>query len=111
MFYGVAIAATAFSPLSAAAAPPPAPAVSVVALYRERIMLPPGAVLSVRLADQSQGAGEHSIATATLLNPHVPVDLNLRYDPSSIDPTHTYVVSARITSDGELWFAMGVPLT
>ena len=82
------------------------PAVSVVALYRERIALPPGAVLRVALADAGASGDERqTIATVTLLNPHVPVSMSLAYEPSNIDKNHLYVVSARIALNGELWFA------
>lgn len=92
--------------LCAADAPSGTRSVSVVATFRERLMLPPGAVLYVKLGEASQSAFEAPpIATATVLNPHVPVTLSLAYDSSNIDPGHAYGVSARIVLNGEMWFA------
>lgn len=88
--------------LCTAAAPPArTPAVSIVALYRERMALPPGATLEVKLTDADSG---RVIASAMLDNPHVPVSIELSYEPSNIDAEHVYTVNARILVDGEPFF-------
>ena len=91
------------------AAPPPSrtPAISIVALYRERMMLPTGATLHVKLADANIG---HIIASAMLDNPHVPVHIDLAYEPSNIDAAHVYTVDARILVNDEPFFASDTPV-
>ncbi len=89
-----------------APAPSRTPAVSITALYRERMMLPPGATLVVKLADGNSG---HVIASAMLDNPHVPVHIDLAYEPSNIDATHVYTVAARIDVNGDPFFATDTP--
>lgn len=73
--------------------------VSVTAAYRERILLPPGHVLVVRLEDVSrmdapaQVMAEHSEA----LNGRAPpYQVSLGLPRSQIDPRHTYAVRAEI---------------
>jgi putative lipoprotein len=90
------------------AVPPPAktPAVSIVAFYRERMMLPAGASLHVNLVDTNTG---RVLAKAMLDNPHVPVHLDLAYEPSNIDAAHVYTVTARILVDGDPYFATETP--
>lgn len=92
---------------AAAPAPSKTPAISIVALYRERMMLPAGATLHVKLADASTG---QVIAKAMLYNPHVPVYLELAYEPSNIDKAHVYTVAARILVKRELFFATDTPV-
>jgi putative lipoprotein len=58
-------------------------AVSGTVFYRERIALPPGAALTVQLADVSKAdAPIDVIATETrILSTQVPVPFSLSYDP------------------------------
>lgn len=75
--------------------------------YRERIALPPGAVVTVTLEDQSRAD-----APATVITDYTyivdergpPYPFRLVYDPSAIDERMTYGLRARIEQDGELLF-------
>jgi putative lipoprotein len=75
--------------------------------YRERIALPPRAVIKVRLVDVSRAdapavvIGEQVIDAA---GRQVPVPFELAFDPARIDPRMTYAVQARIEEDGRLLF-------
>ena len=75
-------------------------------LYRERIALPPGAVVTVSLEDQSR-----MDAPATVLTDYTqevdgppPYPFRLVIDPSAIDPRMRYGLRARIEHEGELRF-------
>ncbi len=67
--------------------------------YRERIALPPDAVVTVRLLDVSL-ADAPSVTLAEQTIPaegrSVPFPYALRYDPDRVDPRHRYVVRAEI---------------
>ena len=67
-------------------------AVSGTVFYRERMALPPGAALTVQLADVSKAdAPADVIATETkMLTTQVPVPFSLSYDPTD-DPAAAYV--------------------
>ena len=102
-----AILATALSALTllpVAAMADPA-TISGSAWYRERIALPPGAVLEVSLKDVSRAD-----AAATVLSSQrfamsgVPHDFDLSYDPGLIDERFSYAVSARIILGDEVLF-------
>ncbi|MER8827161.1 YbaY family lipoprotein [Mesorhizobium sp. M0938] len=75
-------------------------------LYRERIALPPNAVLSVQLADVSLAdapaaiLGERKVAPAG----QVPIKFEISFDPQVIRPNMTYALQARITVDDRLLF-------
>jgi uncharacterized lipoprotein YbaY len=75
--------------------------------YRERIALPPNAVLQVSLQDVSRAdsaaavLGEQTIVTG---GRQVPIPFEIAYDPAAIDQRLTYAVRARITVDGQLLF-------
>ncbi|MCC3160482.1 YbaY family lipoprotein [Hymenobacter sp. 15J16-1T3B] len=72
--------------------------------YRERLALPPGAVLNVQLQDVSRpGAPATVVAEATVLvrGGQVPLAFSLPYDTLRIDPTNTYAVQARIGAEGQ----------
>ncbi|MSQ67510.1 MAG: META domain-containing protein [Gammaproteobacteria bacterium] len=74
------------------------------ATYRERIALAPDATLEVILEDVSQAAGVR-MADIRLTNPGPsPIAFTLRYDADQIDPTHRYVVRARILAGERLIF-------
>lgn len=74
--------------------------------YLERMALPPGAMLTVQLADVSKAdAAADVIAKETkLLTTQVPIPFSLSYDRKAIIESHTYVVQARIEVDGKLRF-------
>jgi uncharacterized lipoprotein YbaY len=74
--------------------------------YRERIAMPPGAVLTVTLLDVSRAdAPADVVASLTEQDPgNVPIRFVLPYDPEQIDPSHSYSVRAAIDVGGELWW-------
>ena len=75
--------------------------------YRERIALPPGAVITVTLEDQSRADAPATVMTSYT---HVvddrqgPYRFRLVYDPAAIDERMTYGLRARIEQDGQLMF-------
>ena len=74
-------------------------------IYRERMLLPPNARVTVVLADTSlMDAPAKVIDTQVLTGGSPPYTFTLNYDPAKIDPRHTYSVSARIEVDGKLRF-------
>lgn len=72
--------------------------VNVTAFYRERIMLPPGHVLNVRVEDVSLAdAPARVLAEASEpLAGAPPYRLTLAFSSAQIDPRHTYAVRADI---------------
>ena len=74
--------------------------------YRERVALPPEAVVEVRLSDVSlQNAPSFLIGKSIMSETgQVPIAFEVSYHPSVIDPQHTYAVGVRITVGNELWF-------
>ncbi len=72
--------------------------------YRERIAMPPGAVVRVQVADVSLAdAPADVIGSQVIENPgNVPVKFSVPYDASKIQQGRTYAVSARIEVDGKL---------
>lgn len=76
-------------------------------LYRERIALPPNAIVKVQLADVSRADAAAVVLgeqTIELKGKQVPIPFEIAYDPAKIDPRMTYAVSARITVEDKLWF-------
>ena len=82
------------------------PVVSGSVFYRERMAIPPGAVLRVSLLDVSRAdAAADVIASLEVADPgNVPIDFELTYDPALIDDRGTYAVRATIDVDGTLWW-------
>jgi putative lipoprotein len=76
------------------------------ALYRERIALPPGAVLEVSLQDVSrQDVAAETLGSVTIEDPgSPPFAFEIPYDEDAIDERHTYAVRATIKADGKLLF-------
>lgn len=73
-------------------------------IYRERIAMPPGAVVKVQVADVSkQDVAADVIGEQVIENPgNVPVKFAVPYDAGKIEAGLTYAVSARIEVDGKL---------
>jgi putative lipoprotein len=75
--------------------------------YRERIMLPPSAVVKVQLVDVSRAdapatvVGEQTFETGSKAAPYT---FWIAYDPAKIEANHTYAVQARIEVGGKLRF-------
>jgi uncharacterized lipoprotein YbaY len=73
--------------------------------YRQRIALPPNAIVEVSLQDVSKMDAPAEILDSVKIptaGRQVPIPFTLRYDPAQIDEKYTYTVSARITVDGAL---------
>ncbi|KQW79669.1 YbaY family lipoprotein [Brevundimonas sp. Root1279] len=94
--------------LAAACAPTPGPAVDTTQVhvsvsYRERIMLPPGHVVSVRVEDVSRAdapavvVGEASMTTGERGPPY---ELTVDVPTNRIDPRLEYAVRAEIREPG-----------
>jgi putative lipoprotein len=76
--------------------------------HRERVALPPDAVVEVKLYDVSNQDGAAPIIAQTTVVPagrEVPLAFELRYDPRTIRPIRWYAVRATIRSGGQLTFA------
>jgi putative lipoprotein len=90
-------------------APPPAKTgvVAGTVAYRERMALPPDAVVQVQLSDVSLQDVPAQVVAETTLSPagrQVPLPFELRYDPAKIEPRRRYAVRATIRSEGRLLF-------
>ncbi|MGH6906006.1 MAG: YbaY family lipoprotein, partial [Geminicoccaceae bacterium] len=74
--------------------------------YRERVALPPGAVVEIKLLDVSRMDVAAEVMAETAIRPEhqVPIPFELAYDPDRIDQRRRYSVQARILVDGRLWF-------
>ncbi len=74
--------------------------------YRERIALPPHAILEVRLLDVSLAdAPATTLAVTRVKTRHrMPIPYRLRFNDRQIKPGRSYALQARITVDGKLWF-------
>jgi putative lipoprotein len=81
-------------------------AVQGTATYRERLALPPNAVFEATLEDVSKAdAAAEVIGLARIEGPgNPPIQFEIRYDPSRIQPSHRYVIRARILVGGQLFF-------
>lgn len=92
--------------------PPPSSAdggvVRGTVAYRERMALPPDAVVEVWIVDVSPLIMAAAIIAETTVQPEgrqVPLPFELRHDPGRIEPDHTYAVKAAIRSAGRIMFA------
>jgi len=76
------------------------------ATYLERIAVPPGAQLEVRLLDVSRAdAPSETIGGVTLSSiGQPPYPFEIAYRPDQIVSSHQYVVQARLMHDGRLLF-------
>lgn len=75
-------------------------------LYRERIALPPNAVLTVQLVDISLADAPASVIGKQVVDPagHVPIKFTITFDPAVIQGKAQYALEARITVDNTIWF-------
>jgi putative lipoprotein len=80
--------------------------IRVDVFYRERIAMPPGAAVVVTIADVARAdAPAEVLATSRIDDPgNVPVEVEVTYDPTQLDPRAVYAVRATIEVDGELWW-------
>lgn len=74
--------------------------------YRERIALPPSAVLRVQLIDTAAGANAAPIRAEAPIAPggQVPLTFTLNFDDRIINPDHSYALLAEIVSGTAIWF-------
>lgn len=74
--------------------------------YRERMALPPTAVLTVSLVDVSRADAPADVIAEQKIDPagQVPIKFELRFDKSVLRPRMTYALQARIAVDDKLWF-------
>lgn len=75
-------------------------------VYRERMLLPPGAVVSVKLLDISLAdAPARTIAETLITDAKAsPIPYTLRFDSAQIEPRRTYALQARIEQGDRLLF-------
>src|SRR5512134_1896437 len=77
----------------------------ITASYRERIALPPDAILEVELLDVSRAdAPSVRISSQSYQIDLVPFSVSLSYDDERIDSRMRYVVAARILSGEQVLF-------
>jgi len=82
--------------------------------YRERMALPPDAVIEVWMTDITPGL----ITTMQVLGQatipaegrQVPIPFELSFDPARIEPTHTYGLRAAINASGQMLFESDAPM-
>ena len=81
-------------------------AIRGTATFRERMALPPGAVLEATLEDVSKAdTKSEEIGRTRVWHPgNPPIKFEISYDSSRIDPNHQYAVRARILVDGKPFF-------
>ena len=75
-------------------------------IYRERMMLPPGAELEVQLEDISRADAPATVLASVLITPEggPPYPFSIDYDPAEIDSRMLYALRARIELEGRLLF-------
>lgn len=89
-----------------AALPIAAGVLSGEVFYRERVALPPSAVLEVSLVDVTRPDGLGDLVASVQIRPsrQVPIPFEIRYGDGDVEPRRTYAVRANILADGRLLF-------
>lgn len=84
----------------------PEPAITGSLTYRQRIALPPTAVVEVQLLDVTRPDAPGEVLHTVTLSPQAqpPFYFTIRFDPHRIDPAHAYALKATISVNGELRF-------
>lgn len=74
--------------------------------YRERIALPPNAILTVQLTDVSLADAPQTVVAQQVIDPagQVPIKFEIRLDPAVVQPNVNYALQASITVDDKLWY-------
>lgn len=110
-FSNAPVSRRTFAGLIIAAAIPATPALAAPRVlrgtvsYRERMLLPPSAVIEVKLLDISLAdAPARTIAETRVSGRRIPAPWTLRFDSRQIDPRHSYALQARILDRGRLLF-------
>lgn len=105
VLFGIAplVLASLLAPMAAAAGEV---TISGEVSYRERIALPEGAVLTVRLAEVSLAGTPGAIVAEQAIDPagQVPIPFELKVDEAALLPQVKYALQARITVGDRLWF-------
>ncbi len=73
--------------------------------YRERIALPAGTVIDVKLQDVSRADAPATVLAEQQIvtrGEQVPIPFRLEYNPVDLQPGHRYTVGVRIEIDGQL---------
>jgi putative lipoprotein len=81
--------------------------VSGTVAYRERMAMPEHAVLTMQLQDISNSEAPPEVIAEQrfkFAGHQVPLPFELHYEPATIDPAHTYAVSAKIEVAGQVMF-------
>lgn len=98
-------ASTPPAPAAPEPAPPAAATLSGTVTYRQRIALPPEAIVTVRLEDTSLADAPAVPVVVHSFNAEgrqVPLPFEVAFDPASIKDGNTYSLRASIEIDGEL---------
>jgi putative lipoprotein len=74
--------------------------------YRERMMLPPGAVLTVQLADMSPAGNAGIVVASETFSTanEMPAGFKMTIDPAKIRSGESYAIQAQISVNGKIWF-------
>jgi putative lipoprotein len=80
------------------------------ATFRERMVLPPAAVLEATIEDVSRADARASVVARTRVAPpgNPPIAFTIAYDQTKILPEHRYVVRVRILLNDTLLFTSDV---
>jgi putative lipoprotein len=80
--------------------------------YRQRSALTPEAVVQIELRGAAAAGDPPTVVAKRIIERpgQVPIAFELPYDPSAIDPSTAYTVSARITDRGQLQFVTETPV-
>jgi putative lipoprotein len=88
------------------------PRITGTVAYREKIALPPDAIVQVRLDDASQPETPPKLVAETTVptaGKQVPISFELPYRAADIVPNRRYVVSAKIVAGGKTLFSSKTP--
>jgi uncharacterized lipoprotein YbaY len=80
--------------------------------YRQRIALPPDALIEVKLLDVSRADAPALTIAENMFRPggrQVPIEFALEYDPRRINNRHRYSIQARIIQDNKPRFISAQP--
>ena len=72
--------------------------------YFQRIAMPPGAVVEVKLVEVHRRKNKTIVATKMTSPGQVPVPYALVYNPKEMRPDRKYAMQARILVDGKPWY-------
>jgi putative lipoprotein len=79
-------------------------AITGTVTYFQRIAMPPGAVVELKLVEAHKGANKTIVERKITSPGEVPVPFTLGYNPKEMRPDRKYAVQARILVDGKPWY-------